>query len=85
LNTRLYTTKEVAEFLRSTPAGIRNLVYRGLLNPTRVGNPNLFTETEINRYLSSTVKNAKSRCREVKMIARQDYIARRIAETRKAN
>lgn len=53
---KFYTTKETAELLRTTPRGVDNLVYRGMISYVKRGGKRLFRESDIADYLSQDVE-----------------------------
>ena len=80
---KMYNTNEVAEMLKTSPQVIRNLVYENKLKPCKQGRYCLFAESEILRYLESTLKpNKRTQQEEVQRVADQDYLTRRVSQNR---
>ena len=56
ITTKFFTTRETAELLRTTPRGVDNLVYRGMISYVKRGGKRLFRESDIADYLSQDVE-----------------------------
>lgn len=56
ITTTFYTTKEVAELLRTTPRGVDNLVYRGMISYVKRGGKRLFREEDIQGYIAQDIE-----------------------------
>jgi excisionase family DNA binding protein len=65
MSSQLHTVGEVAELLRVSPRTIHNLVTRGELVPTRIGDRLLFHAHEIDRFAKEGVKALAKRLRTI--------------------
>ena len=78
---KLYNTAEVADMLRTSPQVIRNLTSQGRLIPCKQGRYCLYTEEEILKYMSNTLKPYKNVVKEQeKCIIDQDYVTNKLRE-----
>lgn len=56
ITTTLYTTRETAELLRTTPRGVDNLVYHGKISYIKRGGKRLFREEDIQAYIAQDIE-----------------------------
>ena len=54
--TTFYTTKEVAELLKTTTRGIDNLVYHGKISYVKRGGKRLFREEDVQSYIAQDIE-----------------------------
>lgn len=54
--TTFYTTKEVAELLKTTTRGIDNLAYHGRISFVKRGGKRLFREEDIQAYIAQDIE-----------------------------
>lgn len=53
-NLKWLTTEEAATYLRVSVGSVKNLVYRGVLRPRKLGRLNRFKKNELDRLLESS-------------------------------
>lgn len=47
---------DLAEYLRSSEGSVRQMVYKGIIKPYKIGRKNLFKRSEIDNLLESSIK-----------------------------
>ncbi len=55
---KLYTTESAAEYLRVTPARVRQLIIAGRIKSEKYGRDHLIFESELKQYAASGKKKA---------------------------
>ena len=55
-NLKWLSTKEAAEYLRVTIGSMKNLVYRGVIIPRKLGRLNRFKRVDLDRLLEASLQ-----------------------------